>query len=58
MSFDVLLQVLRTLEGLLAEVTSVRLQWDVNTNVRGDVVPFDGSSTTAPPGTSQAQIVG
>lgn len=33
MSLDMLLEILRTLEGLPTELTSVRLQWDVNPNV-------------------------
>lgn len=41
MGLDVLLQVLRTLEGLAAELTLVRLKGHVDTDVRGDVVSLD-----------------
>ena len=56
-SLDMLLQVLRTLEGLSTEVTFVGLQGNVNTNMRSDVIPFDGCGPTASPRTSQIQIV-
>lgn len=58
MSLDVLLQILRPLEGLAAKVASMRLQRDVNTNVRRDVVAFHDSNATGTPSTSQVEIVG
>lgn len=49
MRLDVLLQVLRTLEGLAAEIALVRLERDVHTNVRSDVVALDGGGTAGAP---------
>ena len=51
--FDVLLQILRTLEGLSAKVAFMWLQRNVDANMRGNVVALDGSSTAVPPPTSQ-----
>jgi hypothetical protein len=56
--FDVLLQVLRTLECLSAEVAFVWLKGDVDSNVGGDVVALDGGGTARVPATSEVQIVG
>lgn len=55
---DVLLQVLRPLERLAAEIALVRLQGDVNANVRGDVVALHSSCATRVPLAGQVQIVG
>lgn len=41
----VLLQVLRALERLSAEITFVRLQWDVDSDMGGDMITLDGGST-------------
>lgn len=41
----VLLEILGTLEGLATEVTFVRLQWDMDTDVRGDVITLDGGGS-------------
>lgn len=49
MGFDVLLEILRTLERLSTEVAFVRLERDVDADVRGDVVTFDGGSATITP---------
>lgn len=57
MSLDVLLQVLRTLEGLSAKVTFMRLQGDMDANMGGDVVALDGGSPAIPPATSQVQVI-
>lgn len=57
-SLDMLLQVLRTLEGLATEVALVRLQGDMDTNVRRDVVALDRGGTAGTPLTSQVQVVG
>ena len=53
-----LLKILRPLEGLSTKVASMRFQGYVNTNVRGDVVPFDHRYTTATPGASEVEVVG
>ena len=58
MSLDVLLQILRSLESLTAEVALMRLQRDMDTNVRRDVVTFYSRGTTITPLTSQIQVVG
>lgn len=39
---DVLLQVLRTLECLSTELTLVRFERDMDSNVRRDVITLDG----------------
>jgi hypothetical protein len=56
-SLDVLLQILRTLEGLATEVALVRLQWDVDTNVRGDVITLDGGGPALVPTTGEVEVV-
>ena len=58
MSLNMLLQILRSLEGLAAEIAMMRLQWDMNANVRGYVVTLDNSDMTIAPSTSQIKIVG
>jgi len=40
-----LLQVLGTLEGLSTEITFVRLQWDVDSDVGGDMIALDRGGT-------------
>jgi hypothetical protein len=57
-SLDVLLQILRALESLAAEVALVWLEGNVNTNVRGDVVTLYSRSTTVAPLASQVKVVG
>lgn len=55
---DVLLQVLGTLEGLAAEVTLVRLERDMDTDMRRDVITLDGSSPAGVPLAGQIEVVG
>ena len=55
---DMFLQVLRTLEGLAAEVTLVRLQKHVNANVRSDVIALDRGRSARVPLTGQVEVVG
>ena len=55
---DVLLKILRTLEGLAAEVALVWLQWHVNADVRGDVISLHGGGATATPLAGEIKIVG
>ena len=55
---DVLLQILRTLEALCAELTSMRLQWNVNSDVRGDVIAFNRGGAAGAPSADQGQVVG
>jgi hypothetical protein len=58
MSLDVLLQVLGALERLAAEVALVRLEWDMNADVRRDVVTLDRRSATGTPLARQVEVVG
>ena len=55
---DMLLEILRALEGLSAEVALVWLQRNVNTNVRGDVVTLDSCGTARVPLAGQVEVVG
>jgi hypothetical protein len=52
-----LLQVLGAFKRLLAEVAFMRLQWDMNTNVRRDVITFHSSSVASTPSTGQVEVV-
>lgn len=58
MRLDVFLEVLRTLEGLAAEVAAVRLQRDVDADVRGDVVAFDDLDAAGAPRALEVEVVG
>ena len=58
MSLHVLLEILRTLESLTAEVALMRFQRHVNANVRSDVVAFDRGGAAVTPLAGQIQIVG
>lgn len=49
-----LLQILRALEGLPAEFALVRLERNVDTDMRGDVVAFDGCGSAGAPCTGKA----
>lgn len=55
---DMLLQILGTLEALGAERAAVRLKGDVNPDMGGNVISFDGNDIAAVPATLQAQVVG
>ena len=57
MSLNVLLQILRAFECLPAEVALMRLQRNVNTDVRCDVVTLYSRSAAITPLTSQVQVV-
>jgi hypothetical protein len=57
MGLDMLLQVLRTLERLAAELTLVRLERNMDTDVRGDVVSLDRGSSARVPLASQVEVV-
>lgn len=56
-SFDMLLQVLRTFERLSTEVAFMWFQGDVNSDVGSDVVTFDGRSMTVAPLTGQVEVI-
>jgi hypothetical protein len=57
-SLHVLLQILRTLECLAAEVALMRLQRNVNTNVRSNVISLDCGGAAVAPLAGQVQVVG
>ena len=57
MCLDVLFQVLGTLECFTAELALVRLERDMDSDVRSDVVALDGGGAAAAPLASQVQIV-
>ena len=58
MGLDMLLEILRPLEGLTTKLASMRLQWYVDTDVRGDVITLYDSDTTITPCASQVKVVG
>jgi hypothetical protein len=58
MRLDMLLQVLRALELLAAELAFVGLEGDVHANVRGDVVALDGLGVAAVPRTDEVEVIG
>lgn len=55
---DMLLEILRTLKRFSTEVTLMWLQRNVNTDMRRDVVAFDGGGPALVPATSEVQVVG
>lgn len=57
MRLDMLLEILRALESLATKVAFVGLERNVDTNVRGYVIPLDGGGTTVPPVARQIEIV-
>jgi hypothetical protein len=54
----VLLQILGTLERLAAEVAFMRLQRNVDANVRSNVITLDCSGAAVTPLAGQVQVVG
>lgn len=57
-SLHVLLQILGSLESLAAEVALMRLQWDMDADVRSDVISLDSGGTAVAPLAGQVQVVG
>lgn len=57
MSLHMLLQILRTLECLPTEVALVRLQGNVDTDMRGDVVTLDRRCTAASPLAGEVKVI-
>ena len=57
MCFHVFLEVLRPLEGLSAEVAFVWLEWNVDADVRGDVVAFYGGRAAGTPLAGEVEVV-
>lgn len=58
MDLGVLLQVLRSLEALGAQVAVVRLQRHMYTQMGGDVISLDGDGAAVVPVAGQRQVVG
>jgi hypothetical protein len=56
-SLDMLLEILGALEGLATEVTFVRLQRHVDSDVRSNVVTLDGGGSARVPSASEVQVV-
>lgn len=57
MSFHVLLQILGTLEGLAAELATMRFQGNMDPNVRSDMIAFNNLNAAVGPGALQVEIV-
>lgn len=55
---DVFLQVLGTLKGLLADLTLVWLQWNMDSDMGSDMVSLDCCSPARVPATGQVEVVG
>ena len=58
MCFYMFFKVLRPFEGLATKLASVRLQGDMDTNVRCDMISLHDLNAAAPPRTSQVEVVG
>lgn len=57
MGLDMLLEVLGAFERFAAEVTSMRLQGNMDANMRGNVITLDHGDVAVRPSTLQVQIV-
>lgn len=57
MSLDMLLQILRALESLATEIALVRFEWDVNSDVGGDVVTLDCCGVAGTPLAGQVEVI-
>lgn len=58
MGLDMFFQILRTFERFATKFTLVWFQGNVDSNVRGDVVAFDGGGTATTPLTGKVEVVG
>jgi hypothetical protein len=58
MSLNMLLQILRPLEGFATEVAFVWLERDMNADMRCNVITLDGRRAACAPLTGQIEIVG
>ena len=52
------LQILRPLESLVTNRTSMRLVWDVDADMRCDVIPLHGFCLAVRPVTLEVEVVG
>lgn len=57
MSLDVLLEILRSLESLATEIALVGLEWDMDADVRRDVVTLDCRGAAGTPLAGQVEVV-
>ena len=57
MSLDMFLEILRAFESLATKFAFVRLQGNVNSDMRGDVVAFDGGGAALTPCAGQVEVV-
>jgi len=55
---DMFLEVLGPLEGFATEFASMRLQGNVDTDMRSDMVAFHNGDTATTPRTGEVQIIG
>lgn len=58
MGLVMFLQILRPLESLVADRTSMRLVWDVDADMRCDVIPLHGFRLAVCPVTLEVEVVG
>ena len=58
MSLDMFLFILWPFEGFPTKLAPMRLQRDVNADVRRDVIPLDDFNLTVTPSTDQIQVIG
>jgi hypothetical protein len=58
MSLDMLLEILRSLEGFAAKVTLMWLQGHVHADVRGDMISLDSRGAAVTPLAGEVEIVG
>lgn len=58
MGLDMLLEILRALERLSTGRALVRLEWDMHSDMRRDMIPLHRSRLTGAPAAGQVQVVG
>lgn len=58
MSLDMFLFILWPFESFSTKLAPMRLQGDVNANVRSDMIPLDNFNVAVTPSTDQIQIIG
>lgn len=57
MSLDMLLQILRSFERFTTELAFVRLQGDMDSDMRGYVIAFDGRCPACTPLASEVEVI-
>ena len=58
MCFDMFLKILWAFEGFATKFAAMRLQWNMDADMRRDVVAFDDLNAAGSPRTLQIEIVG